>query len=352
MFVSKCSRYGRRTCSSLPAASKILIFFGLLQTVIVIVVCASDLTGNSLCIPTEQQHNSRISPCSPEFTVNQAIALLIGMTFWLFSIIDGTFNYNIYEVYGAVFQGAFILAWAIFRFVSPYPNTTVDFTLLIISCVSQVIYFGLTWPLHKVYSWRTYRKAGADADFRGMYETYLIWVTFSKLETSFGIINALLSGKGIYNIMGSSSAQNWAMAIFLGIFSILGLICINREMKYFTPAWLVLFIVPAGFLGINIWQAIWTIFFEQNSTSFGYLVLANFVLITGVVGMVVHVAFFVLSVKMYQNFGKGLLELQYFGEAFRETVADEGSSDEDPTITDDFIQQSPPGSDRKIRAFA
>lgn len=57
--------------------------------------------------------------------------------------------------------------WLSSRFVQPYTNRIMDYVYLILTCTCQLFFFAVAYSLKTEYTWRLYRKAGADKKFRG-----------------------------------------------------------------------------------------------------------------------------------------------------------------------------------------
>jgi hypothetical protein len=260
------------------------------------------------------------------FIVNQAIALFVWSLFFYISICDGLFWGNIYELYAAMFLSVFITAWSVWRKLEPGIDNYLEYMFLISNSVTQFFYLIVSYYLYKEYRWVVWKKAGPDEAIQGMYQNYLKWSCFQKLDMSFSGFCILLSGLGVYNT-GWESALDVTMSVLLVITVISGYIFVKNEYSLATKLWILL--LPSMPAYVIAWFIMQKSFDQSGKYSlYGpFLICGSFLLLT----RTILVYFTVIVIR---NYGKGLKDLTTTTDQ-TEVVIIEEDSDEDYFETQD-----------------
>jgi len=215
---------------------------------------------------------------------------------------------NIFELYAAMFLACFLTSWAIWRFAEPYVNNYLDYTFISITCGTQLVYFLLSPKLYQEHGWVLYRKAGGDKDTRALYRKYLVWLSFLKLDTAFGLFCVLLSGKGVYNT-GWMAGLDYTMLILCIFLLASGWYVVKHEHVIFTRIWFFFFpLLPAYIIGF--WVEQYTFNRDSPRSNYASQTLGILFTICGICSFITRIALITLTFIVYNNFGKGLITLE------------------------------------------
>jgi len=207
-----------------------------------------------------------------------------------------------------MFLACFVTAWAIARIADPYfYNTPLDWLFLVVTCSCQLFYFVVSPFLYEEYAWVLYRKSVLDKQLRAIYIKYLIWLCFLRLDSAFGILSVLLSGKGICNA-GLNAGLDYATFAVCIIFLAVGYYVIKKELVVYTRLWFLLFpLLPAYDLAFLVIQYKTALDSQQEHTLYTLRVLFT---VSSVCALLSRVGLIYFTYVVYNNFGKGLLNLE------------------------------------------
>jgi len=260
------------------------------------------------------------------FIVNQAIALFVWSLFFYISICDGLFWGNIYELYAAMFLSVFITACSVWRKLEPGIDNYLEYMFLISNSVTQFFYLIVSYYLYKEYRWVVWKKAGPDEAIQGMYQNYLKWSCFQKLDMSLAGFCILLSGEGVYN-KGWLLGLDFAMSIILVFTIITGYIFIKYEYSLLSKLWILLLpIMPAYVIG-------WIIL-ERDSAIGSYSLYVPF-LVCATLVLITRLLLLIFTVLAISNYGKGLKNLTSITDQTEVIAGDDEGSEEDYFETQD-----------------
>eukprot|EP01125_Pyxidicula_operculata_P017942 TRINITY_DN6343_c0_g1_i1.p1 TRINITY_DN6343_c0_g1~~TRINITY_DN6343_c0_g1_i1.p1 ORF type:complete len:361 (+),score=33.58 TRINITY_DN6343_c0_g1_i1:14-1096(+) len=287
-------KFKRKWSLRLAASSKLLLLVAMIELLavwsIAIIILAFSQYNEASCV----NENHEVVDCSSVYVENQSVSFIVWSIFFLISIMTGLFDDSVYELFAAMFLALFLTAWAIFRFAEPYENHYLDWTFLIVTCSCQVAYFVLSYWIYGEYSWRLYRKTGADQAHKQRIQLYQLWNTFLKLDVMFSLFSVLYSGKGIYN-------EGW-MAILdcvavgsIFIWMLWGYVGVKTENHCVTMTWFFTFSFMPSYIGVMM-------YFTESITNSQVIVL--FYIISAFC-LLTHLVMFILSIIIYRNFGFG-----------------------------------------------
>lgn len=269
--------------------------------------------------------------CSVYYTIVISLVHIFNALFLTISAIDGIFYDNLYELYAAMFQALLSTGLGIFKFVEPSSNDWVDISFLVVTCSCQLFYFAVAYSLRQEYTWRLYRKAGADKSFRRIYKQLLIYKMFSKLDIMFGIVNVVSAG--LY-VLGNSLVAGiaWSMLVFHFLFHLIGTYAVNREITRLTMVYFGLFAVSPVYVIYMMYYM-----YTSKHTSPQYLTMAHLFTVTGILDLIVHICLFAFAVVTYRNYGRGLKDLEFLKKkkAKGQTSTTHGDDDELEDLDED-----------------
>jgi len=270
-----------------------------------------------------------IVPCSIVYVMAITLVHVLNAIFLCVSAIDGVFYDNLYELYAAMFQALLSTSLGIFKFVEPYKNDWVDYGFLIVPCACQLVYFAVAYSLRQEYTWRLYRKAGADKEFRLIFKLYLMFKTFSKLDIMFAIINVVVGGLAtVTNVV--STAIAWSMVGFYIIFHVIGTYAFNKESVILSFVYFAMFVVSPSYI---IYMIVILYRMLRYDYSYDARTLAYLFTITGILAFVIHICQLVFGIITFRNFGRGLQNLEFLKK--NKKAGKDADGDEDLQDLDD-----------------
>eukprot|EP01124_Arcella_intermedia_P028596 TRINITY_DN5846_c0_g1_i1.p1 TRINITY_DN5846_c0_g1~~TRINITY_DN5846_c0_g1_i1.p1 ORF type:complete len:361 (-),score=49.37 TRINITY_DN5846_c0_g1_i1:11-1093(-) len=311
-------------------ASLLVLTLFLIVSCVFVVISVVDFKGylDNEIICRESKSNF----CTVDFVINETIGSFVFVFFLMFSIVDGTIHGNIFELYLGIFQGVIILLWSLYRVLtdSSIYSKILPISGIILEC-SLVL---LVIPLRKEYSWKIFRFQRADADYQEIYSIYQAWLSFVKLDTSLGIIHAIFSQKGIFNIQIMDSLINWIAMLYFILFMVVGWICVHFELRIMSKLWVASNVLPLAFYGYSLYECSYRLA-KIHPMEGWKLNKMYIILVTGGIGVFVHLLYCWLSYRVVSNFGKGLNtsgSLPKIRNRSAQSKIIEEESEEDPTI--------------------
>jgi len=209
---------------------------------------------------------------------------------------------------------------------------------MLISFFCQLIFFGLAKPLKTEYSWRLYKKVGADKNFRNIYRHYLIYMCILKQFVMFCLINANTSGHGIIKT-GATLAIDIIEIIIVFVILSFGYISVKKEILTLAYAYMFILFLPILYIVysfvFNKLTLILTPDYETASLTF----ISN---LMGIIALGLYILLIILSIGSIKNFGKGLKNLDFLKQNETLEVGEEFNDDDevfdfvDPTNENDI----------------
>eukprot|EP01125_Pyxidicula_operculata_P020527 TRINITY_DN7604_c0_g1_i3.p1 TRINITY_DN7604_c0_g1~~TRINITY_DN7604_c0_g1_i3.p1 ORF type:complete len:189 (+),score=29.00 TRINITY_DN7604_c0_g1_i3:513-1079(+) len=177
-----------------------------------------------------------------------------------------------------------------------------------------------------------------------MYSVFLKWLTVLKLDALYTITSAFVSGKGIYN-EGYLLGLDILVIILSIVFIVLGYFSIRRELVPLTIVWFCIFPLMTSYLLYNLYET-WDFNLHSSKANYASHNLGGIYTITSSIALVSHLVLIGLTVKVYNNFGKGLKNIQYGG---MKVTSKKDNNNDDDIEYEDFEGDEPFSVDDVIK---
>jgi hypothetical protein len=319
--ISRFFRRVRRMWNdNLLASSKALTIVVLFEFVAIFILAVYEVASPQSTVKCFSKQGV-LEACSLTYGLSMSLIHVLNAIFLCISAIDGIFYDNLYELYAAMFQALLSTSLGIFKFVEPYKNDWVDYGFLLVTCACQLVYFAVAYSLRQEYTWRLYRKAGADKTFRLIFKQYLIMKTFSKLDIMFGIINVVCAGLAVLsNVVAAAIA--WSMLAYYIIFHIVGTYAVKFEITRLTMVYFSMFAVSPAYF---VYMLVVMYRMLEFDDSYDAKTLAYMFTLTALLAFIIHIALFVFAFITYRNYGRGLKNLEFL----RKNKKSDANADDD-----------------------
>lgn len=228
----------------------------------------------------------------------------------------GIFHDNVYEIYATVVSQVFISVIGILQVLFQDGKFEIyDYVELSYCIFFLFIYLAFAYPLHKEYSWTFYKMAGTDPDFRRRFRSYLRFQVVLKFHMMILFVNGL--------VMGFAQAYwPWTAAIdaaylLLGtVFFVTGRFGAKKESPPLVICFWFLFTGILYIVGHSLYFVIenklvpfseidWKKIITSEDISFLAMYFASVLIL-----LVLTLLLLILSIRVYLNFGLGLVDLQ------------------------------------------
>eukprot|EP01129_Flabellula_baltica_P015145 TRINITY_DN7513_c0_g1_i1.p1 TRINITY_DN7513_c0_g1~~TRINITY_DN7513_c0_g1_i1.p1 ORF type:complete len:360 (+),score=51.50 TRINITY_DN7513_c0_g1_i1:104-1183(+) len=234
--------------------------------------------------------------------INVSVMLCFFVIFQVWHCFYGLFYDNLYELYATMGTKFLSTAYAIYRVLferDDWPEEMV-YDIIFLTCVLlfQIIYLLFIPSLHRDYSWRLYKKVGVDNEKRRIHKNYLIFMTLLKFDFMFFFINAIISGKGIFNFETDYEYIFDLIAIIVSILTLgVGWYAFKNGKLGGTLVFFFLSLIGPVYVGYNIYLSFTPTGFQQAN---------YFFFITAVFAVVLRIFVYIFAYIVLKNFDSRL----------------------------------------------
>eukprot|EP00004_Rigifila_ramosa_P014361 TRINITY_DN3265_c0_g2_i1.p1 TRINITY_DN3265_c0_g2~~TRINITY_DN3265_c0_g2_i1.p1 ORF type:complete len:314 (+),score=80.57 TRINITY_DN3265_c0_g2_i1:92-1033(+) len=234
-------------------------------------------------------------PCRDQTNLFYSLSMYTLLIFLLYFGFSGIFNENMFEIFAFLATTIIIM---LYGFMS-IAGTATWYTqaILAIVIVWNVAYAFLCWKIYHEIGWYIYKRIGAHAHLRSMFQMTQVYVTMGKLDLMFSLILVILAG--VYYLDPGNYEFYVTLFAFVLTFAwaALGFTAVTTENEVYINVYFALSVAEPAFI---IYKLI------KLTSSVQDLPIGIFALAT-IVELCVRSVLLWTAVLTRRNFGKGLL---------------------------------------------
>eukprot|EP00771_Trimastix_marina_P000278 gnl/Trimastix_PCT/1292.p1 GENE.gnl/Trimastix_PCT/1292~~gnl/Trimastix_PCT/1292.p1 ORF type:complete len:416 (+),score=94.60 gnl/Trimastix_PCT/1292:410-1657(+) len=181
-----------------------------------------------------------------------AIIFFTTVFFHIFYLFEGMYQENILELLAFITTGVVTLSFAIYRVALSNVGTTVDvYILLGVSSIATIMYIVLAIFVFREFGWFVYKTVSADTKLQKIYWNLTFFRTFLKLDL---YLHMMLVCIGLF-FYQEAEWEYYVItggALFLIVWTVLGLLVMRYEKRALAIVWLLFGLVTPPYITLKM----------------------------------------------------------------------------------------------------